>query len=191
MKLRGKEIFRSLTRRRYDLLRPWVEGETLLDIGAAEGWLGEVAAEEGKKVQLVDVADFNQTTLPHQLYNGRELPFGDNSFDTVMLLLTLHHCEDPGAVLGEAVRVAGKRLLVTETVYRTFWGRRVLTILDGGFNHSRSKGRMRPALHFKKAREWAMIFGEHGLKVCHQQETLRGLHRQHFFVLERSDDESS
>ncbi|MCC5790591.1 MAG: class I SAM-dependent methyltransferase [Opitutales bacterium] len=186
-----QRLFRRSTRRRFSLLRPWVVGHSVLDIGAAEGWLGEEAAAEGLAVQLVDVVDLNQTQLPFQLYDGRDLPFPAESFDTVMILLTLHHCADPEAVLAEAIRVARRRILITESVYRNEWGKRLLTFLDGGFNGLRSEGKMRPALGFREAREWEQTFQDRGLLIRHQAEQRRGLHRQHFFVLDKETSSCS
>jgi len=179
-----KHIFRLATRRRFSLLCQWIVGESLLDIGAAEGWIGEAAAEAGYQVQLIDVVDLNQTQLPHRIYNGRHLPFQDNAFDTVMILLTLHHCDEPETVLAEAARIARKRIIVTESVYRTKVGQRLLNWMDGNFNHARSSGHMPPALHFKSADEWAALFRAHGLEIVHRRESLRGLHRQHCFALD-------
>ncbi|MCH8474976.1 MAG: class I SAM-dependent methyltransferase [Opitutales bacterium] len=186
-----QRLFRRSTRRRFALLHPWIMGDSVLDVGAAEGWLGEAVAAEGLAVQLVDVVDLNQTQLPLQIYDGRDLPFPSESFDTVMILLTLHHCADPDAVLAEAIRVARRRILITESVYQNEWGKRLLTFMDGGFNGLRSKGKMRPALGFRKAAEWEKTFQDRGLKICHQAEQRRGLHRQHFFVLDKESSSCS
>lgn len=80
---------RRNAQRRFHKIRPYLVGQTLLDVGAAEGWIGAAAAEEcSMAVDLVDVVDLNRTDLPHQVYDGRRLPFPDKSRDTVMLLLS-------------------------------------------------------------------------------------------------------
>ena len=171
--------------RRFGKIRPYLVGQTLLDVGAAEGWIGGAAAEVcGMEVDLVDVVDLNRTELPNQVYDGRHLALADKSRDTVTLLLTLHHCEDPVAVLAEAVRVARQRIIVTESVYQTRPGRALLRVMDGGFNGLRSDGAMAPALHFKTVGEWRVIFREHELSIAEEAWLSRGLHWQRLFVLD-------
>lgn len=176
---------RSNARRRFEKIRPYIEGGSLLDVGAAEGWIGKWAQLSlGIPVDLVDVIELNRTNLAHHVYNGEELPFPDDSHDTVTVLLTLHHCRNPARVLAEAARVAKKRLIVTESVYRTRAGRTLLTLLDGGFNGFRAKGAMAPALHFKTVGEWQENFAQHGLDCVVERWFSRGLHEQRLFVLD-------
>ena len=174
-------------RRRFGKIRGHLVGESLLDVGAAEGWIGEAAARDcGLTVDLVDVVDLNRTDLPHFVYDGRRLPFADNSRDTVTLLLTLHHCASPETVLAEAARVARRRIVVTESVYHTRPGLALLRRMDGGFNGRRSGGTMAPALHFKTVPQWREVFRKHGLRTTHEAWLSRGLHWQRLFVLEVS-----
>ena len=173
--------------RRFGRIRPYLVGKTLLDVGAAEGWIGEAAASElDFEVDLVDVIDLNRTNLPHRIYDGLRLPFPDKSRDTVTLLLTLHHCSEPATVLAEAARVARYRIVVTESVYHTRAGRALLRFMDGGLNNTRSTGCMAPALHFKTVPEWRGLFHEHGLRIRDEAWLSRGLHWQRLFVLDTS-----
>jgi SAM-dependent methyltransferase len=182
---------RHNARRRFEKLQSYIEGGSLLDVGAAEGWVGEWAqVRTGIRVELVDVVDLNRTDLPHTVYDGRNLPLPDNSYDTVTLLLALHHCADPERVLAEAVRVARKRVIITESVYRTRPGRAFLTLLEGGFNRVRAKGIMPPALHFKTVVEWRRSFARQGFACIHEAWLSRGFHEQRLFVLKAPLSES-
>ena len=71
----------------------------------------------------VDVEDFNATDLKLTLFDGRTLPFPDNSFDVVLLIFVLHHAEDPKAVLHEARRVCRGKVIAFEDVTSNFWDR--------------------------------------------------------------------
>lgn len=169
---------------RFAAVRPFLRGQTLLDVGAAEGYIGECAAQQAAMaVRLVDVVDLNRTQQPFDLYDGSELPYGDKTFDTVMVLLTLHHCADPDRVLAEVWRVARRRVLVTESVYRTRAGRRMLHIMDLAFNGFRSEGNMPVALNFRTVPQWREAFEEAGLTVEREAWLSRGLHKQRLFVL--------
>ena len=61
---------------RYELVAKHItEGSRVLDIGAGTGWVAQRLRErKACEVQLVDVVDRNETTLPLQLYDGRKLP---------------------------------------------------------------------------------------------------------------------
>ncbi len=162
-----------------------VAGRTLLDIGAAEGWVGRrFAQRDGREVQLLDVIGLNRTNLPFRLYDGRHVPFPDNSFDTALLMLTLHHCDDPEQVLREAGRVARRRVVVTESVYRTPPGRWALWAMDTTVNSWRSRRLMREALHFRTIPQWRTTFQRHGLHLAAEQWISRGLHRHVLFALD-------
>jgi ubiquinone/menaquinone biosynthesis C-methylase UbiE len=111
-------------------------GDSLLDLGCGPGHLGVYANRRyGQKVTFVDVKSpwgyigqwllsgpsaktlARRHNLPYVLYDGSDLSaFTDGTFDTVLIAFALHHADDPDAVLAEAVRVAGKRVIVLEDI---------------------------------------------------------------------------
>jgi SAM-dependent methyltransferase len=139
---------------------PWIVWPRVLDLGAGEGFVIELL---GAGV-AVDVGPFRRVAVPYVVYDGAALPFGDATFDTTLLLLTLHHCDDAEAVLDEAVRVTRHRLIVTESVHRTRLDRLWLCALDGRFNRLRHGGRMAAPLAFRTDAEWAALFAARGLR---------------------------
>jgi SAM-dependent methyltransferase len=140
---------------------PWIVGSRLLDLGSGEGF---VPAALGAGV-AVDIGPFRRAAIPYVVYDGSTLPFDDATFDTTLLLLTLHHCDKPDAVLAEARRVTRHRLIVTESVYRNrldlFW----LRLLDPPFNRLRHAGHMPPPLAFHTDSEWQALFATHNLRL--------------------------
>lgn len=176
------------SRRSFEGIRPYVVGPRVLDIGAAEGWVGELlSAREAYKVQLLDVANLNRTQLPLRVYNGLDVPFPDRSFDTALLMLTLHHCKAPDHTLDEAVRVTRKRLIVTESTFRHEPGRWLLMRMDRAFNAWRSRNLIpeAEALRFRTVSEWRRAFRERDLVLRLQRDLSCGLHRHVLFVLDR------
>jgi ubiquinone/menaquinone biosynthesis C-methylase UbiE len=100
------------------LIRP---GDRVLDVGAGDCRLDLLLQRDpGCEVVPVDVADCNRTELPLTLFDGRRLPFADDSFDVVLLVFVLHHAEDPRAVLMEARRVSRRQVIVFEDVNVTW-----------------------------------------------------------------------
>ena len=99
------------------ILRFACGGETLLDIGSGPGFLADALRSCGIRVTPLDVTNisFVEAARP-VLYNGRDIPFPDVSFDVALLSTVLHHAHDPGRVVAEAGRVA-RRLVVIEDMF--------------------------------------------------------------------------
>lgn len=173
-------------RHNFSFIKPHILGQSVLDIGSAEGWTGNLVTQDkpGCSVQLLDVTDLNQTDLPLTLYDGKNFPFQDNEFDTSLLLLILHHCDDPDRVLEEALRVTRKRLIVTESVYHHLFGRAVLFCADNIVNGLRSNAKMATGLKFKTPAQWEQTFADLGLSLHHKEWISRGFHKHILYVLD-------
>jgi ubiquinone/menaquinone biosynthesis C-methylase UbiE len=158
----------------------------LLDLGAGEGYVGKVAAQEtGAEVVLADIVDLNRTELPLVLYDGRHVPLSDGAFDVTLLVFVLHHSSDPEQVIQEAKRVTRGQIIVLESVVENQWDRRWLPFADTLANRIRSGGRMEEGvLHFGTPEGWHRLFESVGLEVRAEERKGRWLHKQHLFVLE-------
>jgi 2-polyprenyl-3-methyl-5-hydroxy-6-metoxy-1,4-benzoquinol methylase len=93
----------------------------ILDIGCGEGKILEQlhgyhpAPSIGIDLDPVRIrlAQSQVEHFPFAIGNAQELPFGDNSFDFVMILEVLEHVGEPDIVLREALRVTNKFLLAS------------------------------------------------------------------------------
>ena len=92
-------------------------GKRILDLGCATGsYCLELAklgfdctgAETNEEYVKIAVSRGVKTVLIKD-----KLPFGDKSFDTVLLIEVLEHVPDPGRLLKEAGRVAKKNVIIT------------------------------------------------------------------------------
>lgn len=146
-------------------VRPFVVGRRVLDLGAGEGWVADALAHRGVFICSADVGPFSLARSPYVAYDGTRLPFDDRAFDTTLLLLTLHHCGKPEAVLDEALRVTRTRLIVTESVYRNRLDRFWLDLLDGRINRLRHGGRMPTPGNFRSRDEWRALFESRGIRI--------------------------
>lgn len=81
---------------------------SLLDIGCGDGTVARKIGDAvgASRVAGVDVKVRPSVAIEVTAYDGVRLPFADRSFDAVVISDVLHHCEDPRAVLREALRVA-------------------------------------------------------------------------------------
>jgi len=101
-------------------IEPYLEGDSLLDIGCGNGMVANLIRRHFKEVQLIDVVDYVplqlRAELPFSLYEeGEPLPV-DRAFDTVLLLTVLHHSRNPRRLLKSAWNVTRKKLIIIESV---------------------------------------------------------------------------
>lgn len=105
-------------KRRTALIAPHIKGKKVLDIGLGMGTLSVNLRNLGYLVVGVDVDDTSlYPDLKPIIYDGYDMPFGNNQFDTSICICVLHHCKDQEMVLREAMRVS-KRLIVIEDTFR-------------------------------------------------------------------------
>ena len=127
-----ERIIKRRTERIVNAFEKFVEkGEKILDVGAGGGWIAkEIQKRKKAKVALLDVVDFNQSDLELILYDGKKMPFPENSFDVVLLIFVLHHVKNPLMVLKEARRITKNKIIIFEDTYFSFFDKIFLIFWD-------------------------------------------------------------
>ncbi len=170
----------------YEQIRPYLQGDILLDLGCGDGKIGEMAAKEGRKVILADVykhPNIDTTGLEfHSFGQGDTVPLGDAMVDTTLLLTVLHHSDDPIQTLREAQRVTipGGSIIVIESVYgirdKSLFGeltieqqRRANIFFDHFYNRvlhysPDPKSKVNVPYNFNTPEGWRTIFTQQGLE---------------------------
>ncbi len=91
--------------------------DKIIDIGSGPGSVTKVLREKGHNVTPIDVEDLSfSPDLAPNIFDGKEIPFENNSFDVALLLTVLHHTKNPPNLISEAKRVA-KKVIIIEDVY--------------------------------------------------------------------------
>ena len=139
-------------------------GPAVLDVGAGDGLLDALILDRRPDLTLtgVDVLLRPDARIPVVKFDGRQLPFPDRSFDTVMFCDVLHHTHDPVGMLHEAVRVARHAVVIKDHTVEGFMARPTLRVMDyvGNAPH----GVALPYHYFTRA-EWDAAYRETGLAV--------------------------
>ena len=135
--------------------------DKILDIGTGPGSVCLLMNRKGYNLTPVDVID--QSLSPEvdpEIYDGKNLPYRNNSFDSALILTVLHHTPNPREVLLEAKRVS-KKIIIIEDVFRnpvqkylTFFVDSIVNLEFSAHPHSN-----------KNDREWKELFIELGLKL--------------------------
>jgi ubiquinone/menaquinone biosynthesis C-methylase UbiE len=138
----------------------------MLDVGCSDG---RIAAQIAERLGITDVQGVDVQLQPDAAiratrYDGRELPFTEESFDLVTIVDVLHHAEDPAAVLRESLRVLRPdgRIIIKDHLRRSTWSALVLLAMDNASNfsvHTLASG------HYLSLEEWVNLIGEIGGRI--------------------------
>lgn len=143
------------------------ELKRVLDVGCGHAHVTKALQERYKNIEFVgvDVKVRPNTAIPVVEYDGKTLPFGDKSFDAVMLVDVLHHTDDPTATLRECARVARQFVLIKDHIDDSFWDNIRLRFLDWFGN--RPFG-IPMTYDYLSSREWNEAFDAVGLEPVKQ-----------------------
>ena len=188
MSLRDNEVGRRL-------IPHLCTGWEVLDLGSGTGRLARwLSSRVEIQPTLADVVEFGNRVggFPYvRLDDPLRTPFGDRSFDAVLMLFVLHHVarwDDQEALVKEAVRITRDRLVVIEDTPMSGKDRIFNTGWDWALNLRH--GVPRP-FSFRTVEGWLQVFRRVGLHV-HAVETYRplwptlGTYRHTLFVLDPS-----
>lgn len=156
--------------------------ESHLDVGCGNGGLCHSLKAKGYQIQPLDVKNisFFEDVQP-LVYDGERFPYEDNSFDTVLIITVLHHTPEPEAILREAQRVARKKIILMEDIYRNPLQKHLTFFMDSLVNFEFDG---HPHTN-KNDAGWKQTFQEMGLELK-SAEYMRTLvfFRQVIYVLE-------
>jgi SAM-dependent methyltransferase len=168
------------------ILKPVVTGTTL-DVGC---WNGDVA----KRLQLesiigIDIGAPPQPQIEVRQFDGRNIPYDDRQFDTVLCCTALHHVDHQSGLIEEMKRTS-RRVVILEDAYNNIFEKASVILLHA--IGSRLVGMPYRISGFKSDQGWRDFFHEHGLRIVKSSnhpgvQPLWCFLRHHLYVLE--DDE--
>jgi SAM-dependent methyltransferase len=91
----------------------------VLDVGCGDGYIDKLITERrpGLEISGLDVVPRVAPHIPVRQFDGSEIPYPDDAFDTVMLVDVLHHADAPLDLLREALRVSRNGLVVKDVTH--------------------------------------------------------------------------
>src|SRR5262245_33116279 len=151
-------------------------GSKVLDVGCGNGFIAHhLSALLSEEVVGIDVMKPAETPIHYRLYDGRQFPLRDNSFDAVLLCYVLHHSQDIHAMLNEVRRVLCCEgvAIIYEDIPRTWWDKGVCWI-----HNMKWKSRTGPC-NFLDESEWHKIFKDNDFEVVSDRQLSRARNIAH------------
>jgi len=150
------------------LLRYLKDSEKVLDFGCGDLSLSNSLKYSIRSIGItgVDIVSFknNQKDIKFIKYDGGKLPFKDNSFDTVISFYVFHHCDDAIFAFRECARVAKKKVIFVESVFRHKIELPFMRIMDWIYNKVKPES-VSLSYQFYSYDDWIKIFSENKLKL--------------------------
>ena len=150
-------------------LSPYLKNSrNVLDLGASCGRLANELSNKLPDTYFVGV-DTNvqpKSFIPIKKYDGKKIPFPDNSFDCVMIIDVLHHDENPAIILQEARRVSKKYILIKDHYWNNKFDFLLLKYSD--YFGNKPYGVALP-YNFLNIANWESLIKESNLKIVKTQ----------------------
>jgi len=138
------------------------KSDFILDVGSGTGILAELIKKEIRStIRCIDVTNINKTNLSLIIFNGKNIPFNDNTFSVVLCCFVLHHSQNQEKLIKEMKRVSKSKIFIFEDIPLTFFDR-IMFKFHSLHSEMRYKSRR---LEFHNMEEWKEIFEKNNLNI--------------------------
>ena len=147
------------------------EGSIVFDFCCDDGTtaLAIQAQRPSLTIQGVDIQGHRPCRIPRTLYDGKRLPFDDDSFDVVLAFDVLHHTPDIGAALKELARVARRYVILKEHAVESRVANFFVTLSDVATNLPYG---ISCTCNYPSLAQWHAHFAAAGLEPTHFRNDL-------------------
>ncbi len=147
------------------------EGSSILDVGCDDGSVARMMMEMEPSLRIVgiDIQSDRPSRIPRSMYDGRNIPYPDDSFDTVMALDVLHHTRDIPAVLEEIKRVSRNHIIIKDHMTYGLFSHCLVSLAD---YLSNAPYGIPCAFNFPTPKRWNSYFRRLGLRLVQRPRNL-------------------
>jgi SAM-dependent methyltransferase len=135
-------------------------------------FLARLIAERRPDISIrgIDVRPRDDAVMLVDMFDGKSIPYGEDSFDVVMFVDVLHHAAQPVTLLREAGRVARHAIIIKDHLAEGSLDYLTLRIMDwvGNARH----GVALPYNYWSIAK-WHRVFDEIGLRINSWESNLK------------------
>ena len=144
----------------------------ILDLGCGNGDLASALKERVPHLSFTGLEvspQISRSAIPIFAYDGSSIPYGDDSFDYVMLITVMHHTDDYVPLMKEARRVAREGIILLDHQYAGKLEWMTLAFIDWPGNVP--FGVYTP-FNFKTRPEWQALFKQLRLEETYYNDSL-------------------
>ena len=147
------------------------DNSSILDVGCDDGSVAEMIMElnPSLKIKGIDIQANHPSKIPRKIYNGKKIPYPDNSFDIVMVLDVLHHTKDILSILKEIKRVSKKCVIIKDHTTNSIFSRWLISFTDYMSNFPYG---IKCTFNFPSSQMWESYFDQLKLKIVHKPKNL-------------------
>ncbi len=156
-------------------IAPLLTPGEVLDVGAGNGMIGSMLMAQRQDINVtgIDVHLRSQASITVRKYDGRTIPFSDNSFSSIIAVDVFHHIDDYIPVLPECARVCAGTMVVKDHFYSNKLDYILLCFIDwvGNMPH----GVRLPYSYFTR-NEWEKSLQHIGISELFRQDFVKKLY---------------
>lgn len=144
---------------------------SVLDVGCGDGLLAALVMRRRPDLRIrgVDILHRETQYIPVDIYDKSELPYGDESFDSVMFVDVLHHSDNPAHLLNQAIRVGRKIVIIKDHVLKGTLAAPILRFMDYIGNARHGVGL---AYNYLSEEQWKRTIESTGLSILWRHNRL-------------------
>lgn len=147
------------------------ETGNVLDVGCDDGTMAILIKEKKPNLNIngIDIQENRECKIHKKLYDGKKIPYEDNSFDVVMSIDVLHHTNNIKFLLEEMKRVSKKYIILKDHIIDSRISKWGISIFDYLSNLPYG---IKCTFNYLTEEEWIKYFNELGLKIVSRPSNL-------------------
>jgi SAM-dependent methyltransferase len=141
------------------------ENATVLDVGCGDGLISSIIQSKRPDINIegVDVLIRPNLYIPVKKFDGKQLPYPEKSFETVIFIDVLHHTNNPTDLLSEAYRVTYNSIIIKDHLKDSFFAGPLLHFMDWVGN---KRYGVAITANYWPTNKWKNAFEKSNLKLC-------------------------
>ncbi len=138
--------------------------DSILDIGCGDGSISKKIIDKRGDLQItgIDIMERPMCHIEYASFDGKVIPFENNSFDAVQLIDVLHHTNDIKELMQESLSKSKKYVIIKDHIYSNRIDFLTLKFMDwiGNAPHG-----VEIIYNFQKEKYWINLYEELGLEI--------------------------
>lgn len=150
-------------------------GDRVLDVGCGNGTLGQTLLDAPGCPQQMTIEGLERVVrggepIAVHAYDGVAMPFGEATYDVVILADVLHHEEHPDQLIAECVRVSRRLVVIKDHQIRGAFAQQRVSFMDWAANAPYGV----PCLYrYQTPQEWSATLARHDLRVVERMDCMK------------------